>query len=239
MRNTFLILLFAIFVNYNAKAEYGGVYIKYELSLKSGEKKVAYHEYSGYKEEFDTLIKDGLMPLSFLVRGQDSIRFYADMITYEYNWWFSEDKMNQQGIASPIYVLTDNIESAKVLDIYSFSYMMGFGTSHSLSDSVWMKEPVVDTASANGYLCYWLIFVHEQNAEIDAILKRLEEIQKPLKELDKEYRRVKKSQGFGYELDRINEQIDAVRDDDLDGQLSKIIGELNKYKVVVIEECSC
>jgi hypothetical protein len=239
MPRAILIILVLSAAFKTAKAEYGGVYIKYELSLKSGEKKIGYRAHSGYEEEFDTLIKDGFMPLSFLFSDQDSVRFYADMITYEYNWWFGEDKMIQRGIVRPIYLLTNEIVSAKVLKMYGFSYMMGFGTSHSLADSVWMKTPVVDTTSASGYLCYWQIFVHEHNAEVDAIIKRLNDIQRPLKALEKEWRQVRKSQGFGYELDRINEKIDAIRNDDFDEKLSKIIGELNDYKVVVIQECSC
>lgn len=239
MPKAILIILVFIAAIKTVKAEYGGVYVKYELSLKSEEKKIGYREYSGYTEEFDTLIKDGFMPLSFLFDNQDSVRLYADMITYKYNWWYSENPMMQRGVAKPFYVATNQIVSVIVLKMYSFSYMMGFGTSHSLADSVWMKTPVVDTASANGYLCYWQIFVHEHNPEVNAIIKRLIDIQWPLKALEKEWRKVRKSQGFGYDLDRINEKIDDIRNDDFDEKLSKIIGELNDYKVVVIQECSC
>ena len=148
MPKAILIILVLSAAFKTAKAEYGGVFIKYELNLKSGEKKIGYHEYSGYIDEFDTLFVDGFMPLSFLFGDQDSVRLYADMITYKYNWWYSENPMMQRGVAKPFYVATNQIVSVIVLKMYSFSYMMGFGTSHSLADSVWMKTPVVDTASS-------------------------------------------------------------------------------------------
>ncbi|MFY0675313.1 MAG: hypothetical protein JXQ87_18095 [Bacteroidia bacterium] len=239
MPKVILIILALFALTKFTKAEYGGVYIKYELSLKSGEKKSCYREYSGYKEEFDILIEDGLMPLSFLFSDQDSVRFYKDMLKYKYHWWYSESAMIQRGITNPFYLKTAKIESAKVLDMYSFSYMMGFGTSHSLADSVWMNQPVVDTASAGGYLCFWQIFVHEHNVEVERLLDQLREIQQPLKDLIKESNQIRKKYGFGYEYDEVNRKIDSIQNSNLEDQISEIIGELNRFKVVVIEECSC
>lgn len=238
MHKTLFIFLLTLFCFGNLKAEYGGLYIKYSIETFDGKTYMGYGAYSEY-DDFDTILEDPVRLLNLIAGSDDSIRLYSHMLRYDYNWWYNEEKMTQRALYDPFKVALSDVSSIVVLKTFDFSYMTSMGTSHQLSDTLWMKKPPADTASASGYLCSWLIFVHEHNAEVEAILKRLEEMKKPLKELDKEYRSVKKAHGFGYELDKINERIDSIRNDALDKNLSKIIGELNQYKVVVIQECSC
>lgn len=233
-----LLALLVVFVfSATLKAEYGGITLKYEVSLCNGTDVTAYARYPSYFINGDSLGSKHFIIKRLMNTGHDSVQLFGDLIYYDFELW--QNLQTQHSLLNPFYIKLADIESIQVLSQIKFSYMLSIGTNHKLADTLWMKKPVVDTLSGVGYLCLWNIYVHERNEDVDRILTEFVKAQETVKRLRREVNAAYNT-GDPMEYDTPNQALkDYLDTNDLDKELGKILSKLDDYKVVIIQECSC
>jgi len=230
MRKT-LIILIAVIFSTSLRAEYNGYHITISIENIKGQITKGYVYVASAYLNMDSLnnseyLKKALDQSWKDWNKRDSLTYFRDRIKYEYTavW-------DSSGAKNSIYYLTGktvlsfkSIKSIKIEEMIDFGYTQGIANELKLSDTTWMKREPLRKLSFEGYLHSYQIFIHENSAKINEIIKQLEIKQK---EIDQT------------ELQDDNGDTDYRKGDKIDDELWGIIKKLNKLKVVIIAESSC
>lgn len=236
-KTAFTLILFCL--SYSAFAEYNGWFLKIEITTANNEVIIGHiYRASAYFEE-DSL-SDEHYTTKALTRSfteDEHFVYFKTLYKYEYVPLGGLEPthiyalLNEQGIA------TTEIKNISVLDRIDFSYLENIASGHKLSDTLWMKEPPVVKAIADGYLCSWQVFVHEQSANTQKVLAELAVYQtKNAQQFKKLEEELEYANGEHYR--EIETKIDELQES-LDEMASDILAQLDGEKVVIISFCSC
>ncbi len=129
------------------------------------------------------------------------------------------------------------IESIRIVEMIDFGYLLNIASGHQLSDTIWMKQPVVEMAFIGGYLCTFDVYVHENSSTVKQVFKEMDAFNK---KNEKEFNDLEEELEYlnGKEREDLEQKIDDYQEE-LDEKASAILEKLNGEKVVIISFCSC
>tara|TARA_Y100000782_G_scaffold111451_1_gene139588 strand:+ start:3171 stop:3893 length:723 start_codon:yes stop_codon:yes gene_type:complete len=237
-----LIFLFLCFISLSttALAEYNGWFIQFKLVTKDQQHLTGHIYVASAYIDLDSLQYTDYVAQKFDrldYNYNDTIRFFKHRIAYHYTPYMSQDTATIYTLTEEQFVAVDQVESITIEEKISFGYLMDIATEHAYADRKWMQQPPVQTAHDGGYLCDWQIFIHERNAQTDAILKELETLDKKLKAEMQELEEILNYEGRD-DYFEAQEKAQAL-ENSIDEQKQKILEKFQGQKVVIVAFCSC
>ncbi len=216
----FLTLLNTTFVYSDGGTTY---WIKLQIITKQGKKINGYREINSLYCDIDSLKHSGraatlIKELSFHQFG-DSLIFYKDEIVYKYSLPNIDIKnklitKKARAFLHEKRIMFGDIKQLKVLKV-SPAEKGYISNELVLADTIWLKTKVIKHDSFDAFnlgmpYCLFNLFYHEQNAEIEKLVLEIKEL------------------------------IKKVESNSNDEKVFKsILKKIMKYKVVIIEDCTC
>lgn len=200
------------------------------VELVNGSARKGYYIQQDLRYEADSLTIEQYFEkvLSWEYRGSDgddSVIFYKDILEYSYVWpGAGGDTVNTFQLVNEVKIPYRSIKHIRVNSCVESGYG-SIMNELKLSDTKWLKKPPAKHVNLNGYLCGFLVIVHQSDKEVEAILKELEALEKKyLEDIDPEKEGNNGDKPMGY---------------DIDNEFFEILYKLKGHKVVVIESCTC
>lgn len=204
----FYILALFFFFACQVWAEYSEYPYEVQIVKKNGTILHGFNTAGGYIDE------DSMQNTEFLLkvlnrRNPEWMYFFKERLSYR-----PQDLDSNFGEMEYLYFFKDSvavseIESIQILDWERQLYLNNIVTTHSLSDTVWMKNKPLDYVQLGGYFCDMQIMLYEDSPEIRKIIEELRAIAKV--------------------EDETEEYVDY------DAAIDKLLGK----KVVIVLFCSC
>lgn len=237
MKNWILGLVACLGVYAEAKAEYNGAFYQFEIEMQDGFIDTGYCYIADAYIHADSLNNSTYFK-NRIYRSwyydQDSLSYFQHFFSYQYKLQYSSDVYTEYLTMGKVSVQYSKVKTVRFLKAYSSSYLSDIGSFHAPEDTIWMKNPPVDTFSVAGYLCGWNIFIHETNLEVADWKQK---VQKKANELWIEYDEL--GEDLSYNRSDSARKSYSEFEDELDSILSDYVFELTGQKVVIIAECSC
>ncbi len=234
-----LLFIFLLFNGHNALAEYNGWYLKLEITTTSNEEIIGYvYRASAYLKE-DSLNNESYVTrtLTQPLNPSEYMVYHEMLYRYEYTPVGAQEPYHNYALLGERSITTTEIRSIKILNRIDFSYLENVANVYLPSDTLWMNTLPVAKTMADGYLCSWQVFVHEETANTKKVLAELKAYsiknEQQFKQLDEE---LENANGEYYR--EIEAKIEDLQDR-LDGIASKILAKFEGEKVVIISFCSC
>ena len=239
MKIIFTVLLFLGFQS--AFAEYNGWFITFELETTAGERIIGnVYRASAYFKR-DSLANQNYVTKRLIqtdLNHKDSgFTYFQHLITYIYTPYEDSDTARIYTLAGKQTIEESEILRITVLNLVDFGYLMGISNHLNIEDTIWMQKPPLKTYSADGYLCSWQIFVHEQSKNTEQILAELTESMNEYKSKIAELQEI--LQGEENEAYREAEVKMVKLEESRDEKTFEFLDKLDGEKVVIISFCSC
>lgn len=238
MKNKILVILFLVFGVNALKAEYNGWYIQFEITTKANTSIVGWTYVAEAYFNKDSIHNSNYLIERFDVldhQKQGTINFYHHLLTYRFKSFAGDDEKIYTLIEEDS-IPVNEIKSMQVLKMHEFWYLQGVVSKHQISDTTWMKSPVLERITVGGELCTWDIFVHQKSEAVEKLKAALSII---------ENKYTQKIEALEEELDyaegdheKLEDEIDNLLEQKED-DIFKKIKNFELKKTVIISFCSC
>jgi hypothetical protein len=236
-----IMVLVFLLLSFLARAEYNGWYITFEITTTANQK-ITGHTYKAMAY----FNQDSIQRSSYLIKhlnhaglNSEEQRFsYArHLLKYSYSYPGDTAVYSAYTLVDEDSIPISAIKDISINKMIDFGYLLNISSAHTIGDTIWMKEPVLESAFIGGYLCEFTVYVHQQSQGVEEVLKEIEifntknEKQFNDWENELEYLNGKEREDLEHKMEHYQESLDEKATEILE----KLVGE----EVVIISFCSC
>jgi len=212
---------FLLFNTNISKADYGGYIIAFTIEQIDGTPRDGYtYVTSGY---FNL---DSIENTVYLIRAFNTLTDQTTDTIFTYysaniNYKFPGDTINPNQALyqpiNPVAISKRSIKSIEIKQLIAQPYYISISSTHTLADSIWMKQKPKASYNFGGYLCGHQVYIHKISKKANLVIAKLEAMQAKVETLD----------------------IDFNNGDEIDQIFWDLISELPEKYIVIISECTC
>ncbi|MFK8101752.1 MAG: hypothetical protein AB8G15_04490 [Saprospiraceae bacterium] len=236
------ILFLAMLFSFAATAEYNGDFFYFTLNLKDGGKRSGHVylsdiSYQAKGMDYQRYLESniGLFLRNPYEDGKGKHAYYLDRIRYDVN--DEEETFSFFTLLNKVTIELSTIQSLQIHERKGQSYAVNIYHEHRLSDTVWMRTPVLEKFSVGAHFCDYRIYLHEKNAATDRWITQLKNF---LLQQEKHFKKLEENIDAAYDEEKaIVEQALTDYEESLDDALGELIAQSGDAKVVIIQYCSC